>query len=127
GEMRNAAQLFAENVEGPGPGGGEPDVGDQARHHIHLGAELWHREVVQDVYRAEVRLDRLTLGEMQFRARDQDVVLSVRIVGIDTARVRVADEAGVDGAEHAVRSGEAVVKVPLPAHDLERRRVLRDV
>src|ERR1700688_2681509 len=124
--MCNATQLFAEGVEGPRPGGREPDIGDQARHHIHLRAELWHREVVQYIYRAEFQLDRLPYGKMQLRARYQDVVLPVRIVRIHTERIFIADVPGIDGAQSTVLPGEAIVEVPLPSHDLQHRRVLRD-
>ena len=66
--MRSAAQFFAEEVEFPNSSGREPDVGDQAWHQIHLDPELWHGEIVQDVNRAEQRLDRFADGEMHFRA-----------------------------------------------------------
>ena len=68
----------------------------------------------------------LVQRQMQLRARDQDVVLSVRIVRIDAERVLVADVPGIDGAEHAVVAGKAIAPVPLLAHDLEHRRVLRE-
>ncbi len=125
--MRNAAQLFAEGVEFADAGGCEPDVGHEPRHHVHLGAELWHREVMQDVDRAELRLDRFAHGQMQLGARDQDVVLAFRIGRVDAERIRVADEPGVDGAEHAVRPRKAIVEVPLPGHDFEHGRVFGDI
>src|SRR5713101_7227851 len=70
-KVPGAAQFVAEEVEFPGPGGGEPDIRDQARHQIHLGPELRDSEVMQDVYGAEQRLDRPADWEMQFRARYQ--------------------------------------------------------
>src|ERR1700730_5561169 len=97
--MCNAAQLLAEGVEAPGPGGGEPDIGDQARDHIHLRAELRHGEVMQDVYRAQFQLDRLAHREMQLWTCYQDIVLPVGVVWIHSERVLIADEAGVDGAQ----------------------------
>src|SRR5256885_14490043 len=73
-EVPGAAQFVAEEVEFSGPGGREPDIGDQAWHQIHLRPELRYGEVVQDVYGAEQRLGRLADGEVQLRARDQDIV-----------------------------------------------------
>ena len=125
--MRSAAQFFAEEVEFPDPRGREPDEGDQARHQIHLDAKLRHGEIVQNVDGAEQRLDRFADGKMHLRARYQDVVASEGIVRIDAKRILVTDIAGIDGAQHAVLPGEAIAPVPLPAHGLEHRRVLRDV
>ncbi len=85
--MRDAAELFAESVESPDPRRREPDVRDEARRHVHLRPELRHREVVQDVDRAEVYLDRLADGQVHFLARDQHVILTVRIVRIDAERI----------------------------------------
>src|SRR6266581_3047285 len=126
-KVPGAAQFVAEEVEFPGPSGGEPDIRDQAGHQVHLGPELRYREVVQDVYRAEQRLDRPADGEMQLRARYQDVVLSVGIVGIHAKRVFIADVLGIDGAHHAVLPGEAKAPAPLLAYGLEYRRVWRDL
>src|SRR3984893_6114124 len=47
--VRATAELGAEDLEGPGSGGDEPDIADHARHHIHLGPELRHIEAVHDV------------------------------------------------------------------------------
>src|SRR6266702_2229146 len=127
GKVPGAAQFVAEEVEFSGPDGGEPDIGDQARHQIHLGPELRYGEVVQDVYGAEQSLDRSAYGEMEFRARYQHVVLSVGIVGIHTKRVFIADVLRVDRAHHAVLPGEAKAPVPLLAHGLEYARVFRDL
>src|SRR5438309_8034621 len=126
-KVPGTAQFVAQEVELSGPRGGEPDIGDQARHQVHLGPELRYGEVVQDVYGAEQRLDRLAPGEMQLRARYQDVVLSVGIVGIHAERVFIADVFGIDGAHHAVLPGEAKSPVPLLAHGLEYARVFRDL
>ena len=82
---------------------------------------------MQDVYRAELQLDRLTHREMQLRACYQDIVLPVGIVWIHTERVLIGDETGIDGSQDAVLPGSAIVEVPLPADDLEHRRVFRDL
>src|SRR6266446_407226 len=126
-KVPGATQFVAEEVEFSGPGGGEPDIGDQARHQIHLGPELRYGEVVQDVYGAEQRLDRLADGEMYLGARHQDVVLSVGIVRIHAKRVFIADVPGIDGAHHPVLPGEAKAPAPLLAHGLEYARVFRDL
>src|SRR5467141_4306135 len=78
-KVPGAAQFVAEEVEFSGPGGGEPDIGDQARHQIHLRPELRYGEVVQDVYGTQQRLDRPAEGEMELGAGYQDIVLSVGI------------------------------------------------
>src|SRR5882724_142740 len=64
---------------------------------------------------------------MQLRARYQDVILSVGIVGIDTKRVLIADELGIDGTQLAVIPREAKTPGPLLAQGLYYRRLLRDV
>src|SRR5207247_10366420 len=127
GKVPGAAQFVTEEVEFSGPGGREPDIRNQARHQIHLGPELRYGEVVQDVYGAQERLDGLSDGEMQLRARYQDVVLSVGIVGIHAKWVFIADVPGIDGAHDSVLPGEAKAPVPLLANGLEYRRVRRDL
>ena len=56
--VADAAELGAQHLERAGAGRGEPEVGDHARHHVHLGAELRHVEIVQHVDRAQQHLDR---------------------------------------------------------------------
>ncbi len=53
-----------------GPRRRQPEVGDHPRHHVHLGAELGHVEIVQDVDGAEQHLDRLADRQMQVVALD---------------------------------------------------------
>ena len=63
--VRGAAQLGAENIERSGSDRRDPEIGDHARDHIHLGPELGHIEIVQDVDGAEQHLDRLPDRQVQ--------------------------------------------------------------
>ena len=65
-EVPDAAEFLAQQVERPRARGREPDVRDEARHHVHLDADLRHREVVQHVLGAQQHLDRLAERQMQF-------------------------------------------------------------
>src|SRR5260370_39155551 len=64
----DATEASAENLECPGSDGGDPEVGDQTWHQIHLGPELGHIKVVHDVYGAEQYLDRLPERQGQIAA-----------------------------------------------------------
>ena len=75
---------------------------------------------------AQLQLDRPVQGQMQFLARDQQVVLAVGIVRNDAERIPVADALGFDGAQLAVLPGKAIAPVPLLAHHLDHRSVFRD-
>src|SRR3546814_7585610 len=63
GVVPRAAEFKAEDFIGAGSRGRQPEIGDRARHHVHLGAELGHVEIVQHVYRAKQHLDRLRSEE----------------------------------------------------------------
>src|SRR6516225_1179771 len=80
--MRCATQLCAENVKRSGSDWLDPEIGHHAWDHIHLGSELRHIEVVQDVNGAKQDLDRLSDGQMQVAIFDDDVVLPMRIVAV---------------------------------------------
>ncbi len=102
GEVPHAAQFLAQDLELAGPGGRQPQVGDHARHHVHLHAELRHGEIVQDVLGPQQHLDRLVERQVQLGPGDQHVVLAARIVGVHAERVVGTDERGIDGTEYAV-------------------------
>ena len=122
--MPQAAELLAEDLVRARLGRREPQVRDHARHQVHLHAELRHREVVQDVLRAQQHLDGLVERQVQLRAGDQDVVLAARIVRIHAERVVGADERRIDGAQHAVLARQAEAPGPLLAERFDHRRVL---
>ena len=105
--MPQATELDAEDLERPGPGGGEPVVGDHAWHHVHLCPELRHIEVVQNVDGAEQHLDWLPDRQVQVVTVDHNVVLPVGIVGIQSQRVVRADVVGIGCAQPAVLTREA--------------------
>src|SRR6185436_8035519 len=86
-KVPGAAQLLAENLVSARYRRLEPLIGDETRNEVHFHAELRDREVVQDVGRAQPRPDVLADGEMQDRAGDDDVVLPLRILGIDAERI----------------------------------------
>ena len=102
-EWPDAAKLGAEHLECPGSRRREPEIGDQARHHVHLGAELRHIEIVQDVDGAKQHLHRLADRQMQVGRLDHDVVLAVRVIRVETERVVGADVARVGRAERRPR------------------------
>ncbi len=81
--MADAAELGAEYLEGSGPRRRQPEIGDHAGHHIHLGAEFGDVEIVQDVDRPEQYLDRLADRQMKLPAFDDNVVLPGGVVPID--------------------------------------------
>src|SRR5436853_2321948 len=122
----STASLSAGHLEGPGSGGGGPDVGGHAWHQIHLGPELWHIEAVQDVDRALQKLDRLVERQVQVVGFDHDIVLRVGIVWIQAQRVVGTDVLDIGRAEPAVFPRKAEAPVPLPADDLDLGRPLRD-
>ena len=95
-------------------------------HHIHLGPELGHIEVVQDVDGAEQYLDRLADRQVQIVAFDHDIVLPVGIVRIQAQGVVGTDVSGIGRAEPAVLPRKAKAPLPLLAHDLELGRSFRD-
>src|SRR5260370_39281893 len=80
----DATEASAENLECPGSGGGEPEVGDQAWHQIHLGPELGHIKVVHDVYGAKQYLDRLPERQAQLARLHHHVVLTAGVAPIHT-------------------------------------------
>ena len=126
-EVPDAAQLLAIQVEGSCGGRSEPVARDQAGHQIHLDPELRHGEIVQHIERAQHHLARNPDRQVQLGTRDQDVVLSLRIVRIDAEWIRIADEARIGGSQHAVLARETEHPVPLAAQCLDRLGVLRDI
>ena len=125
GEMADAAQLLAQHLELAHLGGLQPQVGDQARHQIHLHPKLGDGEVVQHVLGAQVDLDVAADRQMHHVALDQPVVLAVGIVRIHAEGVVVGDELGVHVAELAVIARQPVAPVPLLADGLNFVGVLR--
>ena len=125
GEVADAAQLLAQHLELADLGGLEPQVGDQARHQVHLDPELGDGEVVQHVLGAQVDLDVAANWQMHYVALDQPVVLAVGIVRIHAEGVVVGDELGVHVAELAVIARQPVAPVPLLADGLDFVGILR--
>ena len=122
--MADAAELLAEHLVRPGHRRREPLIRYEARHEVHLHAELRHREVMEHVGRAQQRADRLIHGQVHRRRRDHDVVLAGGIRGVDAERVVDAHESHLGAAELAVLAGQPIAPVPLLADGLEVRRFL---
>ena len=95
--MALAAKFGAQDLEGSGLGRREPEIGDRARDHVHLGAEFRHVEIMQHVDRAQQHLDRLADRQMQVGRFDDDIVLAVGIAwrstpsGFSAVTSRVSD------------------------------------
>src|ERR1700730_5111795 len=124
--VTDAAEGRAEDFECSGPGRGEPEVGLETWHRIHLGPELGDIKVVHDIDGAEQYLDRLPERQVQLAASDHDIVLPVGIVRIQTQGIVGTDVAWIGRAEPAVPSREAKAPLPLLTHYLKLRCLLRD-
>jgi hypothetical protein len=123
--MRHAAQLLAQRVIATDARGLEPEVGDRPGHHVHLHAKRRHRELMQDVERAQLDLDGLVQRQVQLGSGHDDIVLALRIAGIQRQRIVGTREARVAPAEAAVRTREAITEVPLLADHLDQRGAVR--
>ncbi len=110
--MADAAQLGAQDVEVSGDGWGQPEIGDDARHHVHPGSELRYIEIVQHVLGAQHHLDRAPDRQVQLVGLNEDVVAAIGIARVDPERVVRRDMGDFCGAEHAV--GARIAKGPLP-------------
>src|SRR3981081_2486719 len=124
--VRHATKLSAQNIKRSGSDGGYPEIGDHAWNHIHLGPELGHVEIVQDIDGAEQNLDRLADWKVQVAAFDHNVVLPMRIVGIQAQRVVGTDVADIGCAQPAILPREAEAPAPLLTHDLDFGSVRRN-
>ena len=105
--VSDAAELGAENLEAAGARRRQPEIGDHARHHVHLGAELRHVEIVDHIDRAQEDLHRLSDFQMQFAAFDDDVIKCGRIVAVEAERILGGDVARFRGSELAVGAWQA--------------------
>ena len=123
-EMRSAAELLAECVELAGAGRREPEVGDHARHHVHLHAKLRHSELMIHVLRAQQHLHWFVERHVQFGTCDQQIVLSGRIAHVDAERIVEAHQSDVALAELCVSPGKPIAPVPLLAEHLDDRCVV---
>ena len=86
-EMGDAAELFAEHLVTPCLRRCQPLEGLHAGNEVHLHPELGHREVVQNVLRAQQPADGLVDRDVGFRVPNDNVVLAVRVIRVDTERV----------------------------------------
>src|SRR3982074_3243442 len=100
--VRHATYLSAQNIKRSGSDGGYPEISDHAWNHIHLGPEFGHIEIVQDIDGAEQNLDRLPDWEVQVAVFDHNVVLPMRIVGIQAQRGVATDVADTGPAHPAL-------------------------
>src|SRR6516225_10490042 len=124
--MSSATKLRAENVKRSGSDRLDPEIRDHAWHHIHLGPELGHIEVMQYINRAEQDLDRLADGEMQVRVFDDNVVLPIRIIAVQAHGVVGTDVADIGRAQPTILARQAEAPLPLLAHDLDLGGVCRN-
>ncbi len=122
--MCDSAKLFTEHFVGAGFGYLEPLIGHHAGHEIHLDAELRHREIVQDVGRAQQKVNRLVHGQAGNRRVDDDVVLSGGVRRIDAERVVGRHLADVGVAELAVLARVTIAPVPLFADRFDLHRIV---
>src|SRR6202048_1177252 len=91
-----------------------------------LCLECGHIEIVQDIDGAEQNLDRLPDWEVQVATFDHNIVLPMRIVGIQAQRGVGTDVAGIGRAHPAILPREAEAPAPLLAHDLDLGSVRRN-
>src|SRR3546814_19191942 len=124
--VTDTTQFGAENLERPGSGGGEPEIGYRARDHIHLGPELGHVEVVQDVYRAEQYLDRLAERQVQVVPLDDDIILPVWILRVQTHGGVGVHVPAAGRAQPPVFPREPITPLPLLHHNLPIGRASRN-
>ena len=95
-------------------------------HHVHLYAELGHREIVQYVLRTQVDLHWPVNRQVQLGVVNKHVVRAQRVIGIEAEWICFRHERAVDVAELAVRPWKSKTPVPLLAHRLDFHGVVRE-
>src|SRR3546814_5120627 len=83
-------------------------------------------EVVQDVYRAEQYLDRLAERQVQVVPLDDDIILPVWILRVQTQGVVGVHVPAAGRAQPPVFPREPITPLPLLPHDLELGRAFRN-